>query len=98
MKQRRQLELSSLDRSISSTDRAIFPRSHSTTASPRSSSLLHSLFHFLLHRGNALSLITLRRKLTGTLFGHRHGHVTFSLQLDPRAEPLTLLHLHISTT
>ncbi|CAK9322731.1 unnamed protein product [Citrullus colocynthis] len=103
MKQRRQLELSSLSRSSSSKDTAIVPKpSYSTTSSHRSSSLFHSFFHslshFLLHRRSALSLITLRRKLTGTLFGHRHGHVTFSLQLDPRSEPLTLLHLHISTT
>ncbi|XP_038903241.1 protein MIZU-KUSSEI 1 [Benincasa hispida] len=99
MKQHRHLELSSLGRSTSSTDTAIVPKpSYSTTSSHRPSSLLHSLFHFLLHRRNALSLVTLPRKLTGTLFGHRHGHVTFSLQLDPRSEPLTLLHLHISTT
>ncbi|KAG6596966.1 Protein MIZU-KUSSEI 1, partial [Cucurbita argyrosperma subsp. argyrosperma] len=76
-------------------------KSHSL--SNRASSLLHSLFQFLFHRRNSLSLtrtlgLTLRRKLTGTLFGHRHGHVTFSLQLDPRAQPLSLLHLDISTT
>ncbi|MED6187813.1 hypothetical protein PIB30_080038 [Stylosanthes scabra] len=37
------------------------------------------------------------RKVTGTLFGHRRGHISFAVQLDPRAEPLLLLELAIST-
>ncbi|XP_057751631.1 protein MIZU-KUSSEI 1 [Arachis stenosperma] len=37
------------------------------------------------------------RKVTGTLFGHRRGHISFAVQLDPREEPLLLLELAIST-
>ena len=38
------------------------------------------------------------RKVTGTLFGLRRGHVTFAVQLDPRSEPLLLLELAMSTS
>ncbi|GAB2267042.1 hypothetical protein Dimus_002025 [Dionaea muscipula] len=37
------------------------------------------------------------RKVTGTLFGLRNGHVSFAVQLDPRAEPVLLLQLGTST-
>ncbi|KAI4348674.1 hypothetical protein L6164_009370 [Bauhinia variegata] len=38
------------------------------------------------------------RKVTGTLFGHRRGHVSFAVQIDPRSEPLLLLELAMSTS
>ncbi|KAF7819043.1 protein MIZU-KUSSEI 1 [Senna tora] len=38
------------------------------------------------------------RKVTGTLFGNRRGHVSFAVQLDPRSEPLLLLELAMSTS
>ncbi|KAG2687149.1 hypothetical protein I3843_09G039400 [Carya illinoinensis] len=38
------------------------------------------------------------RKVTGTLFGLRRGHVSFAVQLDPRSEPLLLLELAMSTS
>ncbi|KAI4300803.1 hypothetical protein L6164_034137 [Bauhinia variegata] len=38
------------------------------------------------------------RKVTGTLFGQRRGHVSFAVQLDPRSEPLLLLELAMSTS
>ncbi|XP_058204957.1 protein MIZU-KUSSEI 1 [Rhododendron vialii] len=40
----------------------------------------------------------LGRKVTGTLFGHRRGHVTFAVQIDPRSEPVLLIELAISTS
>lgn len=41
---------------------------------------------------------SLGRKVTGTLFGLRRGHVSFAVQLDPRSEPLLLLELAMSTS
>ncbi|XP_009758656.1 protein MIZU-KUSSEI 1-like [Nicotiana sylvestris] len=41
---------------------------------------------------------SLGRKLTGTLFGHRRGHVTFAVQDDPKSEPVLLIELAISTS
>ncbi|KAJ7976756.1 protein MIZU-KUSSEI 1 [Quillaja saponaria] len=41
---------------------------------------------------------SLGRKVTGTLFGHRRGHVSFAVQLDPCSEPLLLLELAMSTS
>ncbi|KAL2923561.1 Protein MIZU-KUSSEI 1 [Bienertia sinuspersici] len=40
----------------------------------------------------------LGRKVTGTLFGHRKGHVTFAVQDEPRADPALLIELAISTS
>ncbi|KAH1262280.1 Protein MIZU-KUSSEI 1 [Glycine max] len=41
---------------------------------------------------------SLGRKVTGTLFGHRRGHISFAVQLHPRAEPVLLLELAMSTS
>ncbi|XP_022746834.1 protein MIZU-KUSSEI 1 [Durio zibethinus] len=41
---------------------------------------------------------SLGRKVTGTLFGHRRGHVSFAVQNDPRSEPVLLLELAMSTS
>ncbi|XP_065856598.1 protein MIZU-KUSSEI 1 [Euphorbia lathyris] len=41
---------------------------------------------------------SLGRKITGTLFGNRRGHVSFSVQDDPRSEPVLLLELAMSTS
>ncbi|KAK7355188.1 hypothetical protein VNO80_14436 [Phaseolus coccineus] len=41
---------------------------------------------------------SLGRKVTGTLFGHRRGHISFAVQLHPRAEPLLLVELAMSTS
>ncbi|CAL5207648.1 unnamed protein product [Lathyrus oleraceus] len=41
---------------------------------------------------------SLTRKVTGTLFGNRRGHISFAVQLHPRAEPLLLLELAMSTS
>ncbi|ERN05183.1 hypothetical protein AMTRI_Chr01g108650 [Amborella trichopoda] len=40
----------------------------------------------------------LGRRVTGTLFGHRKGHVTFSVQASPSAEPALLLELAVPTS
>ncbi|KAL0337948.1 UNVERIFIED_CONTAM: protein MIZU-KUSSEI 1 [Sesamum calycinum] len=40
---------------------------------------------------------SLGRKVTGTLFGHRRGHVSFAVQDDPRSEPVLLIELAVST-
>ncbi|KAK9289530.1 hypothetical protein L1049_007685 [Liquidambar formosana] len=41
---------------------------------------------------------SLGRKVTGTLFGHRKGHVSFAVQDDPRSEPVLLIELATSTS
>lgn len=76
----------------------------------RLSSVLRSLLNFLsfptvlptckwLSIPSNLSLSpSLGRKVTGTLFGLRRGHVSFAVQLDPRSEPLLLLELAMSTS
>ncbi|CAH8392837.1 unnamed protein product [Eruca vesicaria subsp. sativa] len=40
---------------------------------------------------------SLGRRVTGTLYGHRRGHVTFSFQDGPRTDPAFLLDLPMST-
>ncbi|RZC83453.1 hypothetical protein C5167_046238 [Papaver somniferum] len=39
----------------------------------------------------------LGRKFTGTLYGHKKGHVNFAVQHDPKSEPVLLLELGTST-
>lgn len=41
---------------------------------------------------------SLGRKVTGTLFGHRRGHVSFAVQYDPRSEPVLVIELAVSTS
>ncbi|OWM67258.1 protein MIZU-KUSSEI 1 [Punica granatum] len=41
---------------------------------------------------------SLGRKVTGTLFGHRRGHVTFAVQDHPGSDPVLLLELAMSTS
>ncbi|KAF8403764.1 hypothetical protein HHK36_011869 [Tetracentron sinense] len=41
---------------------------------------------------------SLGRKVTGTLFGHKKGHVSFVVQDDPRSEPVLLVELATSTS
>lgn len=52
-----------------------------------------------LHIPTHLSVTpSLGRKVTGTLFGHRRGHVSFAVQDDPRSEPVLLIELAVSTS
>lgn len=52
-----------------------------------------------LHIPTHLSVApSLGRKVTGTLFGHRRGHVSFAVQDDPRSEPVLLIELAVSTS
>nr|XP_043622858.1 protein MIZU-KUSSEI 1-like [Erigeron canadensis] len=37
------------------------------------------------------------RKVTGTLFGNRRGHVSFAVQYDPRTQPILIVELAVST-
>ncbi|KAL7587292.1 hypothetical protein Lser_V15G38646 [Lactuca serriola] len=37
------------------------------------------------------------RKVTGTLFGNRRGHVSFAVQYDMRSEPIFVVELAVST-
>ncbi|KAF5804263.1 putative protein MIZU-KUSSEI 1-like, plant [Helianthus annuus] len=37
------------------------------------------------------------RKVTGTLFGNRRGHVSFAVQYDPRSEPVLVVELAVTT-
>ncbi|KAF2308021.1 hypothetical protein GH714_034485 [Hevea brasiliensis] len=77
----------------------------------RFSSLLRSIFkmvsfpNIIIPNCKWLSLPThlsitpsLGRKVTGTLFGHRRGHVSFAVQDDPKSEPVLLLELAMSTS
>ncbi|KZV36350.1 protein MIZU-KUSSEI 1-like [Dorcoceras hygrometricum] len=41
---------------------------------------------------------SLGRKVTGTLFGNRRGHVSFSVQEDPRSEPVLIIEFAVSTS
>ncbi|XP_073136127.1 protein MIZU-KUSSEI 1-like [Henckelia pumila] len=41
---------------------------------------------------------SLGRKVTGTLFGNRHGSVSFAVQSDLASEPVLLLELGVSTS
>ncbi|XP_042513006.1 protein MIZU-KUSSEI 1-like [Macadamia integrifolia] len=41
---------------------------------------------------------SLGRKVTGTLFGHKKGHVSFVVQDHPRSEPVIILELAMSTS
>ncbi|KAK6941806.1 Protein MIZU-KUSSEI 1-like, plant [Dillenia turbinata] len=41
---------------------------------------------------------SLGRKVTGTLFGHRKGHVSFAVQDHPRSDPVLLIELATSTS
>ncbi|KAJ0043793.1 hypothetical protein Pint_17854 [Pistacia integerrima] len=77
----------------------------------RFTSLIRSLLHaitfptIILPTCKWLSIPThlsinpsLGRKVTGTLFGNRRGHVSFAVQDDPRSEPVLLLELAMSTS
>lgn len=47
---------------------------------------------------NTLSITPcLGRKVTGTLFGNRRGHVSFAVQDDPRSVPVFVIELAVST-
>lgn len=48
--------------------------------------------------GNFQLATSLGRRVTGTLFGQRRGHVTFAVQDDPRSAPVLLLELATSTS
>ncbi|GAA0160043.1 hypothetical protein LIER_43508 [Lithospermum erythrorhizon] len=41
---------------------------------------------------------SLGRKVTGTLFGNRRGHVSFAAQNDPRSEPVFIIEFAVSTS
>ncbi|KAF8043948.1 hypothetical protein BT93_A2048 [Corymbia citriodora subsp. variegata] len=47
---------------------------------------------------SSTSSSSLGRKVTGTLFGHRRGHVSFAVQDSPQSDPVLLLELAISTS
>lgn len=40
---------------------------------------------------------SLGRKITGTLFGNRRGHVSFAVQENPRSEPVSVIELAVTT-
>ncbi|KAI4325639.1 hypothetical protein MLD38_031021 [Melastoma candidum] len=81
-----------------------------TTVSSRLSSLLKTLLVPLsfspckwlsLSSSRFLSLpapSSLSRKVTVTLFGFRHGPVSFAIQEQPRADPFLVIQLAISTS
>ncbi|XVE95921.1 hypothetical protein REPUB_Repub02eG0177000 [Reevesia pubescens] len=95
--------------SSSSSPRSSIQRLHNVNS--RFSSLLRSLLKIIafpniipstckwLTLPTHLSITpSLGRKVTGTLFGHRRGHVSFAVQDDPRSEPVLLLELAMSTS
>ncbi|KAH7511834.1 hypothetical protein FEM48_Zijuj12G0024500 [Ziziphus jujuba var. spinosa] len=82
---------------------------HLSKTQNKLSSLLRSLLNLLSFpaiiptckwlRTTHLSITpSIGRNVTGTLFGHRRGHVNFAVQLDPRSEPVLLLQLAMSTS
>ncbi|XVF07200.1 hypothetical protein REPUB_Repub06bG0118200 [Reevesia pubescens] len=95
--------------SSSSSPRASIQRFHNVNS--RFSSLLRSVLKIIafpniipttckwLTLPTHLSITpSLGRKVTGTLFGHRRGHVSFAVQDDPRSEPVLILELAMSTS
>ncbi|CAH9068673.1 unnamed protein product [Cuscuta epithymum] len=46
----------------------------------------------------SVSAPPLGRKVAGTLFGHRRGHVSFTVQDDPRSEPALVIELPVTTS
>ncbi|KFK37008.1 hypothetical protein AALP_AA4G200300 [Arabis alpina] len=60
---------------------------------PPSSGQSNQLISFVTGRSSS----SLGRRVTGTLYGHRRGHVTFSVQFDARSDPVLLLDLAMST-
>ncbi|XWS59103.1 hypothetical protein CRYUN_Cryun08bG0093300 [Craigia yunnanensis] len=96
-------------RNSSSLPRSSIQRFHNVNS--RFSSLLRSLLKIIafpniipatckwLNLPTHLSITpSLGRKVTGTLFGNRRGHVSFAVQDDPRSEPVLLLELAMSTS
>ncbi|KAK4799003.1 hypothetical protein SAY86_024368 [Trapa natans] len=49
-------------------------------------------------RPRASSYSSLGRKVTGTLYGHRRGHVSFAVQDHPGSDPVLILDLAMSTS
>ncbi|KAG8367886.1 hypothetical protein BUALT_Bualt16G0119200 [Buddleja alternifolia] len=41
---------------------------------------------------------SLGRKVTGTLFGNRRGHVSFAVQANPRSAPILMIELAVTTS
>ncbi|CAI9754813.1 unnamed protein product [Fraxinus pennsylvanica] len=74
-------------------------------------SLLRSLLHFIsfpiivipvcrwLAIPTQLSIVpSLGRRVTGTLFGHRRGNVSFAVQVDPTSAPVLIIEFAVSTS
>uniref|UniRef100_M4C7Q5 Protein MIZU-KUSSEI 1 n=1 Tax=Brassica campestris TaxID=3711 RepID=M4C7Q5_BRACM len=59
---------------------------------PSSSSVSNQMISFLTGGSSSLG-----KRVTGTLYGHRRGHVTFSVQYGPSSAPVFLLDLAMST-
>ncbi|KAI5075907.1 hypothetical protein GOP47_0009983 [Adiantum capillus-veneris] len=57
-----------------------------------------ALAAFGMEQQHVYSSSSLGSKVTGTLFGHRRGHVFFAVQDDPRRQPALLLELATSTS
>lgn len=60
-----------------------------------------SLLRSLLNLGRWLAVpgrLPLSRTITGTLFGRRHGYVSFAVQVDLQSEPVLLVELALSTS
>ncbi|XXG83573.1 hypothetical protein AAC387_Pa10g1299 [Persea americana] len=51
-----------------------------------------------LHLPSSSSSPSLGRRVTGTLFGPKKGHVTFAVQEEPRSDPVLLLELATPTS
>ncbi|GKU89821.1 hypothetical protein SLEP1_g3908 [Rubroshorea leprosula] len=99
------------DSPVTTTSSSQLQRLHRVSVSSRFSCLLKSLLRFVtfpniipaasctwLAIPTHMSITpSLGRKVTGTLFGNRRGHVNFAVQDDPRSEPVLLLELAMST-
>ncbi|XP_010505952.1 PREDICTED: protein MIZU-KUSSEI 1-like [Camelina sativa] len=88
-----QLKLSSFLRSLINVINIPACKFLSLPSPPSSSSGVSNQLISLVTGGSS----SLGRRVTGTLYGHRRGHVTFSVQYDPRSDPVLLLDLAMST-
>ncbi|KAK4485435.1 hypothetical protein RD792_008075, partial [Penstemon davidsonii] len=86
----------------STTSAAAFHRTRITIAAFIRSLLSIFTFHFpatIFTIPTHLSITpSLGRRVTGTLFGNRHGHVTFAVQYDSRSVPVLIIEFAVSTS
>ncbi|CAN1173366.1 Protein MIZU-KUSSEI 1 [Linum perenne] len=86
-------------KALSSPYTLLIPQTYQwlTSSSPRMTSAENSPASKQLIRTANTATHALGRKVTGTLYGYRRGHVTFAVQTDSRFEPVFIIELAVST-